>query len=87
MLHARKDYNRRIQDSGNLIPDNEPVFLLRGQDKLTLTAMDCYLRHLQAEPDHDKAVEAGILWLMSQIVKWQQEHPPKSADIPPEELM
>jgi hypothetical protein len=32
MLHAREDY-MRIQDPENKIPKNEPVFLLRGQDK------------------------------------------------------
>ena len=31
MKHARKDYNR-IQDPENKIPDDEPVFLIRGQD-------------------------------------------------------
>lgn len=34
MFHCRKDYNRRIQDSENLIPADEPVFLLRGQEPL-----------------------------------------------------
>jgi hypothetical protein len=33
MLHARPDYNR-IQDPAFLIPNDEPVFLIRGQDKL-----------------------------------------------------
>lgn len=32
MKHARKDYNRRIQDADQKIPINEPVFLIRGQD-------------------------------------------------------
>lgn len=32
MLHARADYNR-IQDPAMLIPDDEPVFLLRAQDE------------------------------------------------------
>jgi hypothetical protein len=32
MLHARPDYDR-IQDPAGLIPDEEPVFLLRGQDE------------------------------------------------------
>jgi hypothetical protein len=32
MRHARPDYNR-IQDPHNLIPEDEPVFLLRGKDK------------------------------------------------------
>jgi len=31
MFHARKDYNR-IQDPEGKIPEDEPVFLLRGQD-------------------------------------------------------
>lgn len=31
MKHAREDYNR-IQDPAGLIPDDEPVFLLRAQD-------------------------------------------------------
>lgn len=33
MKHAREDYNR-IQDPAGLIPEDEPVFLLRGQDAL-----------------------------------------------------
>jgi len=32
MKHAREDYNR-IQDPENKIPEDEPVFLLRGQDR------------------------------------------------------
>lgn len=31
MKHARKDYDR-IQDPAGLIPEEEPVFLVRGQD-------------------------------------------------------
>lgn len=34
MLHERNDYNKRIQDSAGIIPDDEPVFLLRAQDNL-----------------------------------------------------
>ena len=33
MIHARKDYNR-IQDPSGLIPENEPVFLIRAKDKV-----------------------------------------------------
>ena len=32
MKHARKDYDERIQDAAGLIPDQEPCFLVRGQD-------------------------------------------------------
>jgi hypothetical protein len=41
MLHARKDYNR-IQDPLNIIPDDEPVFLLRAQDKLAWHIVKIY---------------------------------------------
>lgn len=34
MIHARSDYNGRIIDITGGIPKDEPVFLLRGQDKL-----------------------------------------------------
>ena len=32
MLHCRKDYNERVQDSAKIIPEDEPVFLLRASD-------------------------------------------------------
>ena len=38
MIHARDDYNR-IQDPANKIPQDEPVFLLRGQDKVAAAAV------------------------------------------------
>ena len=41
MIHARDDYNR-IQDPAGLIPADEPVFLLRAQDKLACMAVDYY---------------------------------------------
>jgi hypothetical protein len=34
MKHARLDYNR-IQDPENKIPEDEPVFLVRGQDQVS----------------------------------------------------
>ena len=42
MLHARNDYNRRVQDSENLIPKDEPVVLLRAQDELACKAVNYY---------------------------------------------
>lgn len=34
MKHGRPDYDERIQDSMGLIPEDEPVFLIRDQDML-----------------------------------------------------
>ena len=41
MIHAREDYNR-IQDPAGLIPEDEPVFLLRAQDQLACMAVAYY---------------------------------------------
>lgn len=41
MKHAREDYNR-IQDPAGLIPADEPVFLLRGKDRLAAQAVRFY---------------------------------------------
>lgn len=32
MKHQDGKYNDRVQDSANLIPEDEPVFLIRAQD-------------------------------------------------------
>ncbi len=42
MIHARKDYTERIQDSVGLIPADEPVFLIRGQDIVGADAVRAY---------------------------------------------
>ena len=38
MLHARPDYSR-IQDPWNKIPQDEPVFIIRAQDKVGAAAV------------------------------------------------
>ncbi len=38
MRHARADYDR-IQDPAGKIPEDEPVFLIRGQDKVGADAV------------------------------------------------
>lgn len=48
MKHAREDYNR-IQDPANLIPENEPVFLFRAQDKFAVIALEAYVEALGKE--------------------------------------
>ena len=41
MKHARAGYDR-FQDPAGLIPDDEPVFLLRGQDKIAWFIVKIY---------------------------------------------
>lgn len=47
MRHARSDYDR-IQDPSNKIPQDEPVFLLRGQDKLAEEVIAFYIEKAKA---------------------------------------
>lgn len=47
MKHARNDYNR-IQDPAGKIPEDEPVFLLRGQDKAAVGAVRAYAEILES---------------------------------------
>jgi hypothetical protein len=48
MKHARDDYSR-IQDPAGLIPDDEPVFLLRAQDIFAAQAVRDYANALEAD--------------------------------------
>lgn len=43
MKHARPDYTERIQDSAGLIPDDEPVLLIRGQDRAAVPCMIAWI--------------------------------------------
>lgn len=89
MLHGRKDYNDRIQDSAGLIPDDEPVFLLRAKDMIALEAVDVYLEFLLEEPDYDETIVQGIKAQIDRMKAWRQEHVTelKLPDMPPEQLL
>jgi hypothetical protein len=67
MKHARADYDR-IQDPAGLIPDAEPVFLLRGQDRNAAAAVRVWAKLVEdgggdpaivsAARDHADAMDA-----------------------------
>lgn len=42
MLHARKDY-QHIQDPTGKIPDDEPVFLIRAQDRTAVATLEYWI--------------------------------------------
>lgn len=50
MKHARADYNR-IQDPAGIIPEDEPVFLLRGTDPIAARTIRFWA---------EQAEEAGV---------------------------
>lgn len=80
MKHAREDYVP-IQDPRGLIPEDEPVFLIRAQD---VTAPDVVrywaikAKQGGAAKNIVEAAEAQV----SAIVEWQREHGMKIPDMP-----
>lgn len=74
MIHAREDYNR-IQDPKGLIPQDEPVFLLRGQDRFTPRMLALYRRLLIAEGNRLLKISRnkGLIWETVKIYESQAQ--------------
>jgi len=74
MKHLREDYNQRIQDNANLIPQDEPVFLLRGKDIFTPGLMLDWAKQLRlagGDPALARLVEDGA----QEMIVWQRANP------------
>ena len=79
MKHAREDYNR-IQDPENKIPEDEPVFLLRGQDELAPDLVRTWAIQLFAKGGNP--VMAGMALEQSKLMEeWQKTHKKKLPDL------
>jgi hypothetical protein len=81
--HAREDYNR-IQDPANLIPEDEPVFLLRAQDTLALDAVRSWLRSAERAGVDEKFI-AQVEKHYETMLEWRHKHGAKLPDAPIEE--
>lgn len=84
MIHARDDYNR-IQDPAGKIPADEPVFLLRAQDKHAPEVVAFWASLVLREGN---APEMGNMAMhhARRMRDWQAEHGRKSPDLPVQEL-
>ena len=78
MIHARKDYTERIQDSAGLIPANEPVFLIRAQDQVGAPAVRAWAHLHRLNGGSDAAYELA----MAHAEKMEQWPTHKPADVP-----
>lgn len=85
MKHARADYDERIQDSAGLIPDDEPVLLIRGQDICAVAAVDAWLKAAR-ELGADEATIAAVQRHRLRVVEWQESNAAKLPDAPAEAL-
>jgi hypothetical protein len=78
MIHARQDYNERIQDAANEIPADEPVFLIRAQDQVGGQAVRAWAHLHRVNGGSDRAYELA----MSHADKMEQWPKHKPADVP-----
>lgn len=81
MIHARDDYNR-IQDPARKIGADEPVFLVRAQDKSAPATLRFW-----AEENHRNGGDAALSELAEAhadaMEEWQRNHFNKPADLTP----
>jgi GNAT superfamily N-acetyltransferase len=76
MIHSRPDYNR-IQDPSGLIPEQEPVLLIRGQDKYAAQMAEYYAHLLDQNGDAQGA--ASMREHVARLASWKTK---KTPDLP-----
>ena len=84
MLHARNEYNRRVQDSEGIIPDDEPVMLFRGQDKFAVTILNLYADMVELAGG-DQCIADVVREHAVRMMEWQAKVKVKSPDMDPED--
>jgi len=77
MKHARDDYNR-IQDLAGLIPEDEPVFLLRAQDKHAARVLRFYADLVEYD-DGDRGISTLTRDQADRMDAWPKH---KTPDLP-----
>lgn len=78
MKHIRNDYNR-IQDPAGLIPEDEPVFLLRGQDINAPATLEAWAASNDANGG-DPMLSDAVLRQAEKMRAWQRQRNAKVPD-------
>ena len=86
MKHAREDYNRRIQDSENIIPADEPVFLIRARDVCALDVVRYWITVAKINGAKENII-AAAKGQLARMRNWQEKHGMKIPDMPEEEAV
>jgi hypothetical protein len=79
MKHAREDYDR-IQDPAGLIPANEPVFLIRGQDLAAIATLRFYAQEASKNGASDE-LTLKVLQHANEMAAWQRTVARKTPDL------
>ena len=85
MLHARKDYNRRVQDSENIIPEDEPVFLIRGQDIHAPIILEIYALLVSESDAPNQAIIDNTKKHAERMRQWHEDCNVKYPNMPESE--
>ena len=80
MRHAREDYDH-IQDPTGKIPEDEPVFIVRGQDRAAVSTMLHWCQEAESLGASREIVETVRAWA-GVVEDWQREHGDKVPDMP-----
>ena len=80
MKHARKDYDR-IQDPAGKIPENEPVFLIRGQDAAGPATLRFWADEAELQGS-SKEITNMVREHANKMEDWQLFNTCKAADLP-----
>jgi hypothetical protein len=81
LKHGRQDYNR-IQDPAGLIPEDEPVFLVRGQDVLGASTA----RFWADEAELSQKVDAKLISVVRDLADKMEAWPKKKVPDMPTEI-
>ena len=80
MIFGRKDYDSPDGMIG--IPDDEPVFLLRAQDRLSIEVVDAWIAAAERDGVDQKMITSAKLQV-SRMIRWQADHGVKTpTDVP-----
>jgi hypothetical protein len=63
------------RSSGEHIPDDEPIFVLRAKDRLAVRTLTTYFSAIE-DPEHDRAVAARL----EDFKRFAREHPERMKD-------
>lgn len=78
MKFSREDYNNRIVDKDGKIPADEPVFLLRAQDKFAPSTLRHYAKLLEEDGNIEMSEELRAH--ARQMIVWQKSVKIKTPD-------
>lgn len=80
MKFGRQDYNGRIVDLQNKIPEDEPVFLLRSSDSLAPKLLLMWAMELRLKGG-DPMMASEAESHAQKMIDWQRTHPAKTPDM------